>query len=160
MELTELTLKLPPDRIRALNQMAAERDVTVGQLLRDTIDRELYLSRPARAIPPRSKERLSAPVQSVLAAVFSDASDWTDLQDRLRLKGFELQMDRGTMTLYRWPRREPICPAADAGFSADLLQSRFQHPVQVADSATESPKKTGGPHRPPVLKTLKVAASA
>ena len=72
MDMTEITLKLPTAMLDALRRVAAEDDVSPGQLVREAIERDLRRRATAKT-PIRADERLVAPLRALLADDFASA---------------------------------------------------------------------------------------
>ncbi|MEJ6396824.1 hypothetical protein [Yoonia sp. 208BN28-4] len=108
-------------------QMAAERDVSVGQIMRDALSREIARRRTARP-PVRTDERLVAPLRARLADDLAHSTDWGDLQDRLQLRGYRLHAAGGGLALHEHPSGRRICKASELGFSYSRLMRRFAAP--------------------------------
>ncbi len=60
-----VTLKLPGPMLAALQRIAADDDVTVGQVIRDAISRDI-LRREIAKTPVRADERLVAPLRALV----------------------------------------------------------------------------------------------
>jgi len=126
MTMERIEIGLAPELARRARHLAAQRDITVGQLLRDLLAREI--SR-ARAKPPvRADERLVAPLRARLAGDLATARGWDDLDARLRAKGYVLRAAGGGLALHDWPGDHRICKASELGFSYSRLMRRFRAP--------------------------------
>jgi hypothetical protein len=89
----ERPVTLAPATWSALERCARDDDVTIGQIIRDAIDRELYRrSRAKKAVRP--DERLIAPLRALLADDFAYARSWSDLASRLGTKGLSYDFPR------------------------------------------------------------------
>lgn len=127
MSLERVEMKIHPDMLRAANRLARQRDVTVGQLVRDLLSREI--GRASAAKPPvRADERLVAPLRARLAHDLAEAEGWADLQARLTSKGYVLRAAGGGLALHDWPADRRICKASELGFSYARLMRRFGAP--------------------------------
>src|SRR6056297_1938535 len=73
-----LQIRLHPELARAAEDLARARDITIGQLTRDLLSREISRTRNARP-PVRADERLVAPLRARLAADLAAADGWADL---------------------------------------------------------------------------------
>ncbi|MDP4031973.1 MAG: hypothetical protein Q8P60_03800 [Pseudorhodobacter sp.] len=127
MEMKEFTLRLPLATVAALRQLAAEDDVTPGQLIRDAVDRELRRRATAKT-PIRADERLVAPLRALLADDFAYAQSWQDLQTRLIAKGYRLAESGGGLVLISHPGGERLCKGSELGHSYSALLRKFQAP--------------------------------
>jgi len=127
MELDTVTIKLGAPLRQAALRIAESRDISVGQLMRDLLAKEI--SRDLNAKPPvRVDERLVAPLRARLASDLAHAQNWDDLQTRLRQKGYILRIAGGGLALHDWPDDRRICKASELGFSYSRLMRRFSAP--------------------------------
>jgi len=127
MDGRRIEILLPAELAGAAQRLAREADVTVGQLVRDLLAREV--GRRARSRPPvRADERLVAPLRARLAGDLAYAADWDDLQARLRDKGYILREAGGGLALHDWPADRRLCKASELGFSHGRLARRFGTP--------------------------------
>ena len=127
MEPDRISVRLPDHLRRGVEAIARERDVSVGQIVRDLLAREVTRRRAARP-PVRADERLVAPLRARLAGDLAGARDWDDLQARLRRKGFTLREAGGGLALHEWPDDRRLCKASELGFSYSRLMRRFGAP--------------------------------
>ncbi len=127
MNMERVTFLMPEDMLRVAAQIARERDVTVGFLLRDLMKSEISRRKNARP-PNRADEQLVAPLRARLAPDFAHATSWEDLKVRLHNKGFELRPSGGGLALHRLPVGDRICKASELGFSYSRLIERFAAP--------------------------------
>jgi hypothetical protein len=107
-----------------LNQLAAQDDVSLGQIIRNALLREVRRRTPAKT-PIRADERLVAPLRALLADDLADALGWDDLQSRLRTKGYRLAEAGGGLILQSHPTGTRLCKASELGFSYSALLRRF-----------------------------------
>lgn len=120
-----VTLKLPVDLMREAWLIAKDRDITLGQLTRDLLSKEI--SRHKNARPPiRADERLVAPLRARLAADFAHATGWADLDRRLSDKGYVLRAAGGGLALHRRSSGDRLCKASELGFGYSRLVERFR----------------------------------
>ena len=122
-----LQIRLHPELARAAEDLARARDITIGQLTRDLLSREISRTRNARP-PVRADERLVAPLRARLAADLAAADGWADLDRRLRARGYVLRAAGGGLALHDWPDDRRICKASELGFSYSRLMRRFRAP--------------------------------
>ena len=120
-------MKLAPEMLRAAAALAREKDITLGQLIRDLLHRELLRHQNAKP-PVRVDERLVAPLRARLAGDLAEATGWEDLDGRLRAKGYVLRAAGGGLALHRYPCDQRLCKASELGFSYARLMRRFQAP--------------------------------
>jgi len=122
MELHDVTLRLPREAISGLRALAAERDVTPGQVVRDLLQREM--SRGAAKRPNRADEQLVARLQRLLAPTMAEAISWADLHARLAAHGCELRPAGGGLTLHD-SQGTRLCKSSELGFAYSRLVRRF-----------------------------------
>ena len=139
MESEEITVKLPAATFAALCEIARSEDMTLGDLLREAVRRDIARRR-AENPHNRANERLVATTQQALARDMADAQSWGDLQDRLWRKGFRLVEAGGCLILLRHPSGERVCRGSELGFSAAQLARRFN---------AAFPAHAQGPHAAP-----------
>lgn len=120
----ERSVTLHPATWAALEKIAIEEDVTVGQIIRDALDRDLRRRAQAKT-PVRADERLVAPLRALLADDFAFARGWADLQARLAAKGYRLAESGGGLILQSHATAERICKASELGYSYSALLRRF-----------------------------------
>lgn len=124
----ELLIRLPEPLLRAARDVAAERDITIGQLLRMALQAEIRRApRPATS-PDRAEERRLAMIRGRYAEALALARDWRDLQERLQARGAVLREAGGGLALATWPGGARICKASDLGASHAVLARRFGAP--------------------------------
>lgn len=127
MEMERVEMKMHREMLHQARVIAHARDVTLGQMIRDLLAREI--SRTTRARPPvRADERLVAPLRARLAPDLAEATGWEDLQRRLGLKGYALRAAGGGLALHSTPGDQRICKASELGFSYSRLMRRFCAP--------------------------------
>ncbi len=119
-----VTLQVPIEMLHVGAQIARERDITLGQLVRNLLSDEIARARNARP-PNRADERLIAPLRARLANDLAHSTGWEDLQSRLQAKGYKLHPAGGGLAVHRHPCGERLCKASDLGFSYSKLVSRF-----------------------------------
>lgn len=121
------TIKLGVPLRDAAVQLAEERDISLGQLVRDLLAKEISRCKNARP-PVRADEQLIAPLRARLANDLAHAINWDDLDRRLKQKGYVLRVAGGGLALHAWPHDQRICKASELGFSYSKLLRRFQTP--------------------------------
>lgn len=113
-----VAIELPPALILAVGRAARAAGLSptdyVAAVLSAAVDRT-----PLRPLGSADIVR-----QAVLAA-----TDWLDLQHRLRRTGYVLRRDdAGDLMLHDWPFNRPLLPMADLGHSMAALMLQFQVP--------------------------------
>lgn len=122
MEPETLTLKLPPATLTALRRIAAEDDVSVGQVIRAVIARDLKRRSQAKT-PVRADERLVASLRALLADDFAYAKTWGELQSRIAAKGYGLAESGGGLILFDRMSGARMCKGSELGYGyASLLR--------------------------------------
>lgn len=119
--------KMHPEMSRAIIAIARERDVTVGQILRDLVAAEIRRHHDAKP-PIRADERLIAPLRARLANCLAHPETWDAVQAALRSKGYELRAAGGGLALHAHPSGARICKASELGFSYARLMRRIGAP--------------------------------
>ena len=127
METRDVTLKLPKPVLDALILAADQDDVSVGQIIREAIDRDLR-RRVAAKTPVRADERLVAPLRALLAVDFAYASSWDDLAQRLHGKGYTLAESGGGLILLDQATGQRICKGSELGYGYAQLLRKFNAP--------------------------------
>jgi hypothetical protein len=120
----ERPIRLDPSVWTVLERLAAEDDVSVGQIIRDAINRDIRRRAEAKT-PVRADERLVAPLRALLADDFAYAKGWGELQARLFKKGYRLVEAGGGLILQSQESGERICKASELGYSYSALLRRF-----------------------------------
>jgi hypothetical protein len=158
MEMIALHLKLPPDMLRVVDDLARRRDVTAGQIVRQMIADGIRYETQRAKTPVRADEQLLAPLRARLARDLAHAGSWRDLQTRLRAQGVEFRPAGGGLTLHRFPGGDRLCKASELGYSYARLVQRFRAGFPghahswVADRIlTQKGGPEGPPHEDPVL---------
>ncbi|MBO6885540.1 MAG: hypothetical protein JJ869_18470 [Marivita sp.] len=120
-----MQFKISEDMMRVGSMPAREEDITLGQLIRNLLAKEI--SRRMNARPAnRADEHLVAPLRARLAHDFAFAKSWGDLQQRLCAKGYELRPAGGGLALHRHPSGIRVCKASELGFGYSKLIERFR----------------------------------
>lgn len=125
---SEITIRLPEKLLRAARDVAALRDVTLGQLVRDALNAEIRRAPRPSTSPDRAEERRLALLRARFAEDFARAETWEDLQGRLRRKGATLREAGGGLAIVTWPEGQRICKASDMNASLANLTRRFRAP--------------------------------
>lgn len=123
----KLEIQMHTEMVHCLNHLAASRDITLGQLMRNLASKEISRANNARP-PVRADEQLIAPLRARLANDLAHSNTWEDLQMRLRNKGYELREAGGGLALHALPNGLRQCKASELGFSYSKLMRRFQAP--------------------------------
>jgi hypothetical protein len=122
----ERPVRLPPAVWSLLDDLARRDDITVGQILREAVQREMQRRmRSTGGAPP--DEAVVAPLRALLADDFAYAADWEDLSRRLVRKGYRLAESGPGLVLADLAGRR-ICKASDLGQSHARLTGRYGRP--------------------------------
>ena len=124
MDQTRITIAMSESLRIVAEEIAQDDDISLGQLIRDLLSKEISRRRNARP-PVRADEQLVAPLRARLASDLAHATSWDDLQSRLRTKGFVLREAGGGLALHAWPSDQRVCKASDLGFSYSRLMQRL-----------------------------------
>jgi hypothetical protein len=127
MELRSVIVRLPADLLSAAERVAAERDVTLGQILRDTLRAEIATTAEVAPNDPLG-EVITHPLRGHLAPSIRDATGWDDLQRRLRERGFTMREAGGGLAVHEWPGGARVCKASEIGPGYAALMRRFGEP--------------------------------
>ena len=87
MDMHPVTIGLPDPLLRAAQDLAQARDISLGALIRAALSAEVRRANLPAKMPNRADERLVDPLRALLAVDFGTARDWPDLQARLAAKG-------------------------------------------------------------------------
>ena len=120
----EKPVRLDPSVWTVLERLAVKDDISVGQIIRDAINREIRRRAIAKT-PVRADERLVAPLRALLADDFAYARNWEDLQARLLAKGYRLAEAGGGLILQSRATSDRLCKASELGYSYSALLRRF-----------------------------------
>jgi hypothetical protein len=120
----ERPIRLDDATWSVLERIAREDDVSVGQVVREAIARDIRRRAEAKT-PVRADERLVAPLRALLADDFAYAQGWADLQARLLAKGYRLAEAGGGLILQSQATSDRICKASELGYSYSALLRRF-----------------------------------
>ena len=120
-------MKLPLPTHAALAALAAEQEVSVGQIIRVAIDREIR-HQAKTMLPAKADARLAAQLQKLRADDFANSKNWQALQYRLDEKGFRLREYGGGLVLVDAAEGIRLCNASDLGFGYSQLLRRFGIP--------------------------------
>ena len=112
-----VTFELSKDILLALGQAAQMAQTSPSDYLRAVLRTALETS-PIRL---RGEDE-------VIRLAITLASDWLDLQYRLRAAGYVLRLSEAGLRLHSWPRNRAILPIENIGHSLAGLVLRFGAP--------------------------------
>lgn len=127
MDHDRVEIKLSSPLRQEARRLASDRDISVGQLIRDVLSREIARARNAKP-PVRADERLVAPLRARLAPDLAEAQNWNDLHQRLQAQGYDLRVAGGGLALHELATSRRLCKASELGFSYSRLMRRFGAP--------------------------------
>lgn len=127
-EFEQISLQLPLALLRAARDVAADRDLTLGELIRVALQAELKRGSRLATPPDRAEERRIAMIRARFAEDFAYAQTWQELQTRLKAKGAYLQEAGGGLVVSTWPTGQRLCKASQVGASIAQLARRFRAP--------------------------------
>ncbi len=122
-----ITIKLSQPMVAALRDLAVKEDVSVGQIVRMALEKDLQ-RRAAAKTPVRADERLVAPLRALLADDFAYANSWTDLTSRLAQKGYALAESGGGLILIETATGQRLCKGSELGYGYAQLLRKFDAP--------------------------------
>lgn len=141
MEKITIEFSLSQITLDALHQIAMEEGVGVDHVLNSAIRRDLFRRSRKTVVP--ADEQLVAPLRGLLADDFAFAQGWTDLQNRLRAKGYSLREHGAGLALHKAACGTRMCKASELGNSYARLMRRFLTPFP-SHSHGYQPQKISG----------------
>lgn len=122
----EVSLKLPDPILRKLQLLARKDDVSIGQIVREAIERELQ----RRSVPPPPDPNENVvQAHEGLRAEMDAATGWHDLARRLRAHGCFVAEHKGDVVVKRFQNQEVVCRIVELGASYEALCARFKAPI-------------------------------
>jgi len=122
-----MTMKLPLPTHSALAALAEEQKVSVGQIIRVAIDREIR-RRTKSKLPEKADARLFEHLQARLGEDFQSSENWQTLQKRLSGKGYRLRESGGGLDLTDRATGNHLCKTSDLGYEYSKLLRKFRSP--------------------------------
>lgn len=122
-----VSFKLPEHMVARLAEIAANEDVSVGQVIRLAIERE-FARRDGMASHPRTPPHLLAPIRDRVRADFIEARSWGELKTGLVARGYSLREAGGGLALHDAITGRFLCRTSEIGFGYPALLRRFQNP--------------------------------
>lgn len=127
-----VTLRIPEDTFLAAVRAARAEEQSLADLMRAALSQHLAEMGGAPEDPVVALRR-------DLRRIFAAASDWVDLQRRLRATGFVLRDRDGTLWLCAWPRERALAPLARFGTTPEELSALFRAPFPAYGPRTAKP---------------------
>ncbi|WP_299401146.1 hypothetical protein [uncultured Roseobacter sp.] len=125
MNTRTVTIQLPSDLMLAVHDMATEQEGTVGKIVEDVLVAHVAAHKGNQRTPQITDERLIFALQKLLFRDMADATDWADLDERLRRHGYFLKIAWGGLSLHTETSGQKLCNTADLGFSYVTFLRRF-----------------------------------
>jgi len=122
-----VTFKIPKPVLTILTELAAAQDVSLGQIIRSSLHREIGRQTNAKT-PNRADELLVAPIRALLADDFAYSQNWQQLQTRLAKKGYGLREAGGGLILVNCSTNARLCKASELGHAYSQLMRKFKAP--------------------------------
>lgn len=122
-----VTIKLPPQVITQLETLARDEDVSIGQIVRRAVERDLS-RRNELCTPPRTAETLLAPIRVRATALFLEAKSWSQLKLALIDEGYTLREAGGGLALHDAVSGRFLCRTSEIGFGYPTLMRRLKGP--------------------------------
>jgi hypothetical protein len=120
-----VTVQLPSDLLRAIHDLATEREGTVAKVVEGALMEHLLALKGATKTTGAVNHRLVFALQNLLFRDMAEASSWADLDARLSKHGYFLKIAWGGMSLHTETSGQKLCNSADLGFSYATFLRRF-----------------------------------
>lgn len=122
MTIETVTLQLPRALLARAQILAKDREMTVGDILRQFLETET-------ATLLTGKRDTKELVIAGLVPTFVEAKGWQDLRARLTLRGFELRPAGSGLAMHETRNGRLFCNTARVGFRYRKLVKRFGGPM-------------------------------
>lgn len=123
-----ITIRFEDDLGNRIERAAALAGQPIGAFIRDRLrDRLDEAARPLEGAFGYKGPRKPHALQAYLAHDFAYATGWSDLQETLRAKGYELA-ERGGGLILQTVEGDRLCKASDLGQPYSTLMKRFGTP--------------------------------
>lgn len=120
-----VTLQLPSDLVRAVHDLATEREDTVAKVVEGLVAEHLTAKKGAKRKHFQASDRLVFALQKLLFRDMAEAKDWDDLDRRMRKHGYYLKIAWGGLSLHTETSGQKLCHTHDLGFSYGTFLRRF-----------------------------------
>lgn len=94
-------------------------------VIEELLESHLDAQKAAATKTKIAEERLVFALQKLLFRDLSDASDWDDLNARLRKHGYFLKISLGGLSLHTETSAKRVCLTSELGFSYETFLRRF-----------------------------------
>lgn len=128
MDMHPVTFGLPEPLLRAAQELADARDISLGAVIRTALSAEVRRANCPAKTPNRADKRLVDPLRALFAVDFGEARTWPELQSRLAAKGFILREAGGGLALHAFAGGQRLCKASELGHAYASLMRRFGKP--------------------------------
>lgn len=125
MNKCNVSVELPPDLLRAVHDLATEKEDTVSRVLQDLLVDHLATKKGAKPRVPPVNEKLVFALQKLLFRDMAEASSWADLDRRMRKHGYYLKIAWGGLSLHTCTSGHKVCHTHLLGFSYGTFLRRF-----------------------------------
>lgn len=131
-----VTLRLSADLLAAIETEAHRREISPAQMIRTAIVETVRRKGGGESggDPGKTPSGNYMPRPSLIAATFDAATDWLDLQTRLRTEGLVLRLhdeswgSEARIALHDWPADRFVSWLGETGQSLPELMMRFRAP--------------------------------
>jgi hypothetical protein len=120
-----VTVQLPSDLLRAVHDLATEREGTVATVVEGALMEYLSAIKGPMKTTTAVDHRLVFALQKLLFRDMAEATGWADLDARLGKHGYFLKISWGGMSLHTETSGQKLCNSADLGFSYATFLRRF-----------------------------------
>ncbi|MFY0633979.1 MAG: hypothetical protein JXQ91_09200 [Vannielia sp.] len=103
-------------------------DISVGDLLRDAVRRELRRRHPSSNMSRRPDDQQIARLAERVGPAFAEAESWDRLVTSLEGLGYELRPSGGGLVVCEAPGGQRLCSASELGYAYARLIHRFGGP--------------------------------
>lgn len=122
-----VSFKLPAQMVARLNGIASEEDISLGQVIRQAVERDLRRRESFASHPPASA-RLLAPIRERVQKVFLQAQSWGELKVQLAELGYSLREAGGGLALHDAIGGQFLCRTSEIGFGYPTLIRQLSGP--------------------------------
>lgn len=120
-----VTIQLPTNLVLALHDLAIERKSSVDKIVEELLGAHIVVEKGSTVKHEVADQRLVFALQKLLFRDMAEATDWDDLDRRLRKHGYFLKVAWGGLALHTETNGRWLCNASDLGFSYVTFQRRF-----------------------------------
>lgn len=125
MNKRHVSVELPPDLLRAVHDLATEKEDTVSGVLQNLLADHLKTRKGAKQLARPANEKLVFALQKLLIRDMAEASSWQDLDRRMQKHGYYLKIAWGGLSLHTQTSGHRVCHTHQLGFSYGTFVRRF-----------------------------------